>query len=656
MVVVLAITLILAAVAAIRWANRERAAALPTLISGQPGFAAESWVDVSGSATIDDALQAAKSFVPMHAPQPGQLERCVWYRLTIAGPDTDQASTAVLGISHEFLQSADLYPVAAGRPGTALHTGAVVRWQDRAIPGNHPAFPVTLTPRQPNVFYVRVVDAVKQTQYFSLWTDRAGFAHLGRLVSAQSIGYFSLWIGLLAYNGFLYAVLRRTDYQRYLIYLLGVGALSVVASDLTTFFLPWPHWPLRGVLLTALMNFTTFSLIRFSTTFWESAERWPRLDRVLNYVAWGVLALSILTPAWLWARTAEAFEALDFGANIVVLAALPIIGIWLGLRRSPQAWLYVLAFLPTVAGLIYVLHDNVGLPEARTNGMPVLCANALELVFLALALAWRYRRITDEARQVTLEYTTRLEANVALQTRELREANELLARASRDKDRVLAIIGHDLRGPSTMLHTLADSLSDEGHPLPASEAAVLARSIKEACEAQLVLLDNLLEWGRVQTGQRRGPAEPLAVAEMVFVATGTLTHLARTKGVSLTSDIPAGLTVQAAPEGAQTIVRNLVGNALKFTPSGGSITVSAQPVNRMVEIAVRDTGVGMSSHRLAELMDGPVTSSAGTQSEKGAGIGLTLCRDLARASGGELFIHSELGRGTTVRLSLPKKD
>jgi signal transduction histidine kinase len=655
-VVVLAIALLLASGLAIRWANRERLAAEPALISGQPGFKAETWVDSRGDGTFQDALRASAAFVPMRPPRPGKLDPCVWYRLTVDGPDADRPSSAILGVSHEFLQSGDLYTPVPGGGATVQHTGSVVRWQDRAVPGNHPAFNLTLLPRQPNVFYLRIADTLKQPQHFSLWTDPAAFAHLGRLVSTQCIGYFSLWIGLIAYNGFLYAVLRRSDYQRYLIYLLTVGALAFAASDLSTFFLPWPHWPLRGILLTILVNLTTFTLLRFSTVFLETGERWPRLDRVLTRVGFGVLALSLLTPAWLSARTAEPFEALDFAVNIVVLAGLPIVGIWLGLRRTPQAWLYVLAFLPTVLGFIYSLQDNVGLPEARTNGMPWVCSSALELVFLALALAWRYRRITDEALQVTLEYTARLEDNVALRTRELREANELLARANRDKDRVLAIIGHDLRGPATMLHTLADSLADEDNPLPPEDSASLARSIKEACESQLVLLDNLVEWGRVQAGQSRTPAEPLAVAEMVFLATGTLTHLARTKGVSLTSDIPAGLTVHAAPEGAQTIMRNLVGNALKFTPTGGSIIVSAQPVNRMVEIAVRDTGIGMSSHRLAELMAGPVTSSAGTQSEKGAGIGLTLCRDLARASGGELIIHSELGRGTTVRLSLPQKN
>ncbi len=651
----LAIALLLASGLAIRWANRERLAAEPALVSGQPGFTAEAWIDPQGTCTFEDALRAAHQFVPMRSPELGEFAPCVWYRLTIDGPDADQPRAAILGVSHEFLQSGDLYTPVPGGAATVQHTGGVVRWQDRAVPGNHPAFNVTLLPRQPNVFYLRIADTVKQPHHFSLWTDQAAFEHLGRLLSAQYIGYFSLWIGLMAYNGFLYAVLRRSDYQRYLIYLLTVGALAFAASDLSTFFLPWPHWPLRAILITLLVNLTTFTLVRFSTVFWETAERWPRLDRALNRVGLGILALSLLTPAWLSARTAGPFESLDFALNIVALAGLPIVGIWLGLRRTPQAWLYVLAFLPTVLGFIYVLRDNVGLPEARTNGMPVVCANALELVFLALALAWRYRRITDEALQVTLQYTARLEENVALRTRELREANELLARANRDKDRVLAIIGHDLRGPSTMLHTLADSLADEGNPLPPAESAGLARSIKEACEAQLVLLDNLVEWGRMQAGQNHSTAEPLAVAEMVFIATGTLTHLARTKGVSLTSNIPAGLTVHAAPEGAQTIMRNLVGNALKFTPTGGSIIVSAQPVNRMIEIAVQDTGIGMSSHRLAELMAGPVASSAGTQSERGAGIGLTLCRDLARASGGEIIIHSELGRGTTVRLSLPRK-
>jgi len=472
-------------------------------------------------------------------------------------------------------------------------------------------------------------------------------------LTLEYVGYLSLWIGLFAYNGFLYAVLRRADYLRYLLYLLCLGALTLIASDLTALFLPWPHWPLRAIALTVLVNLMTCSLVQFSRTFLETAQRHPRLDRWLAGSAGALLAISLGSPAWLWPQMAATYEALDFGFNILVLAGLPIMGVCLGLRRTPQAWLYVLAFLPSVAGFIYALHDNVGLPDARTNGMPVLTANALELVFLALALAWRYRRITDEAHEATLQYAARLEENVALRTRELRESNEELARTNREKERVLAIIGHDLRGPATMLHTLADALADPFQPLGAVESATLAAGIKEACEAQLVLLDNLLQWGRVQAGGQPMKPELQPVSEVVFIATNTLTHLARTKGVALTSSIPDGLMVSAAPQGAQTIVRNVIGNALKFTPSGGSIAVSARTVDQKVEIEVRDTGIGMSENRLAQLLAGPVNSTPGTQAEKGAGIGLTLCRDLARASGGDLLITSQLGHGTTVLLSLP---
>lgn len=646
------VLLCLAAFLANQWVEKQRSQTQPSLVSGQPGFTLESLPDPSGSLSIDDILARSGTLPFSKALKKGGHVRYVWHRLTISN-ESNSVRRAILGVSYDFVQEAELYQVGADGVAHVQRTGGTVRWSQRAVPGQKRAFAVTLPAGSQTVFYVRINDSLKQPKRFFLWNEERTFDRLNRIYQLQFVGYFALWIGLVAYNGFLYAVLRRRDYLLYLIYVLSMGAVALTASDLSTIFFPWPHWSLRGIVVTVLINIATFNLVRFSRVFLETGARAPGMDRWLRRFGWAVLAASLAAPAWLWPAPAACYVAFDFGLNIIVLTALPIVGFALFLRRAPQAGLFVLTFLPPIAALIMVLRANIGLPDARANGLPLLCANALELVLLALALAWRYRRITDDAERLRSEYTSRLEDDVTRRTQELRESNHSLAQANHDKDRIFGIIGHDLRGPAQSLFSLAQILSTSPDAFSPEESASMAKEIEEACHAQLELLDNLLQWGRIQAGGLQIKPELQAVTDIANAAAGTVAQAARDKGIPLSIEVEPGLGVYADPQAAQAVMRNLIGNALKFTRSGGTVVVTGRRSGDWVELAVRDTGVGMSAERRGELFSRPVKSLEGTRSEKGAGVGLVLCRDLARANGGDLRIESEAGRGTTATLILP---
>jgi len=316
--------------------------------------------------------------------------------------------------------------------------------------------------------------------------------------------------------------------------------------------------------------------------------------------------------------------------------------------------MYVLAFLPLAIALVYMLQSTLGrVPDAHGNIMPALTGSALELILLALALAWRYRLITDEADRLRSEYTSRLEREVAQQTGELRAMNDSLTAANRDKDRVFSILGHDLRGPAQMLSGLSRELAAAPGSITVAERAGLATEIEEACQAQLELLDNLLLWGRTQSGAAPMTAQPASAVDIVEAATGALAQAARRKGLRLVATVDFGLIVLADARAAETILRNLIGNAIKFTAASGSITVRGIKLGSYAEITVSDTGVGIAPEQFDQLLTQPVRSQDGTAAEKGSGVGLTLCRDLARGSGGDLKISSELSKGTTAILTLP---
>ncbi len=222
-----------------------------------------------------------------------------------------------------------------------------------------------------------------------------------------------------------------------------------------------------------------------------------------------------------------------------------------------------------------------------------------------------------------------------------------------ERDRILTIIGHDLRGPANSLKSLVQLLADNAATFTPKELADLSRKIDRACSLQLELLDSLLTWGRAQAGQGWEPTSVMA-SEALEAAWGPLASLAGEKNIGMTDASPAGVNVLVDPPLLQTILRNLLVNAIKFTRPGGRIEVGGRLLKPgMAELHVRDNGVGIAPERLSSLLGGVVESTPGTWSEQGSGLGLRLCRDLARKAGGGIRIESAPDHGTTVFLTLP---
>ena len=167
------------------------------------------------------------------------------------------------------------------------------------------------------------------------------------------------------------------------------------------------------------------------------------------------------------------------------------------------------------------------------------------------------------------------------------------------------------------------------------------------------VLDNLLDWSRSQTGEI--PFEPQLLELEALVAEGleVLAMSAEQKGITLAAEVEAP-AVMADRLMLETVLRNLLNNALKFTPRGGRVTVTARQVTSGVELAVSDTGIGMTREQAERLFrfDGSAVSE-GTEGEHGTGLGLLICREFVNRHGGVLNIESEAGRGSIFRFMLP---
>jgi signal transduction histidine kinase/Tfp pilus assembly protein PilF len=220
------------------------------------------------------------------------------------------------------------------------------------------------------------------------------------------------------------------------------------------------------------------------------------------------------------------------------------------------------------------------------------------------------------------------------------------------KDKVFSIIGHDLRSPFKNLTALLNMMVKGD--ITMDEFRTLSFKISNSLAVTSETLENLLEWSR---SQMKGFSNNQELLDTVKIVSGVLElfgDVSSSKNIEITFDIPDGTTVLADKNQIKLILRNLINNAIKFTPSGGSVTVSAEPDGPVTVIAVSDTGVGLSQEEVSKLLNSNFQVSAiGTNGEMGSGLGLMLCKEMAEQNKGQLIIFSEKGVGSSFILELP---
>lgn len=252
--------------------------------------------------------------------------------------------------------------------------------------------------------------------------------------------------------------------------------------------------------------------------------------------------------------------------------------------------------------------------------------------------------------------------------RELEEKRaKELAELNRAKDKFFSIVAHDLKGPFLPLLGFASLLPEMVDTDPPEAIKASARSIHKSAKNVYTLLENLLEWSRLQMDRSEYEPIRLHLRNAIEYNIGLLKPNAAAKNIRLKNQAPAGLFVQADKNMLDTILRNLLTNAIKFTPQGGEVTISAGPgdlvlrrkdnqLNTMTEfikVIVSDTGLGISEEEQARLfqLDKPHTTR-GTEEEKGTGLGLIICKEMIEKHGGQLRLESQVGQGTTVKFTL----
>lgn len=235
-----------------------------------------------------------------------------------------------------------------------------------------------------------------------------------------------------------------------------------------------------------------------------------------------------------------------------------------------------------------------------------------------------------------------------------KQIEEELRELNASKDKFFSIISHDLRNPVTFIVGFSELLLNDLEALSQEEIKLYVTNIHRSAKNLYDLLENLLQWAELQRGRVDYQPVKVDLRELIETNANLLQGNASEKTIDLSYELDEDCVVYADRYMLNSVIQNLMSNAIKFTHLQGTVKISARRQGKSVEVSIIDTGIGISAEQLASLfqMD-QYQTTLGTAGEKGTGLGLMLVKEFVEKNGGKISVESVLNKGTTFKFSVP---
>ena len=257
-----------------------------------------------------------------------------------------------------------------------------------------------------------------------------------------------------------------------------------------------------------------------------------------------------------------------------------------------------------------------------------------------------------------MKYTIGIDRDITEQKiaeRKLEKYSHELQVLNAGKDKLFSIIAHDLRSPFSSLLGLSYIMVNEFKSLTPEELKDYNNDIYNSLKKQYALLENLLNWSRLETGQMDFDPEKINLFDKTENVISLLSGNAKLKDIVLFNGTYKDIIVSADSNMLHSVLQNLISNSIKFTNKGGLIKIYSEDAgDNFIQITISDNGVGMTSDQAKNLFGLTAASTFGTNNEKGTGLGLMICKDMVERHGGTIYTNSELSKGTRISFTLPK--
>ncbi|MEO9484895.1 MAG: two-component regulator propeller domain-containing protein [Ekhidna sp.] len=274
-------------------------------------------------------------------------------------------------------------------------------------------------------------------------------------------------------------------------------------------------------------------------------------------------------------------------------------------------------------------------------------------VLFAIVLIFRIRTtlLRNQKRLLEIQVEER-SSEVVKQKEELEVKADELRKINEQKNKLFSIIAHDLKTPLNTIESVVPLIDPK--ILDSQNLEKIKQSINEQVSSVSSAMENLLVWAKSQLEGEIIQKSHFSLADVIHQKMTLFMPYAESKKIQLKTSASNKLTVFADENQVRAILRNLIGNALKFTKAGGSVTIHAATDDTEVKVSIADSGIGIAKDKIDGLFNVKMSASVGTGGEKGVGLGLLVVKDFVEKNGGTISVESIVGKGTTFHFNLPK--
>ncbi|GEM_PF-5353085 len=286
------------------------------------------------------------------------------------------------------------------------------------------------------------------------------------------------------------------------------------------------------------------------------------------------------------------------------------------------------------------LKERISMKDQLMNAFIVIIILVVLLVFILLSKRKQQVHLLQMVNQKNEE--------ISSQRDHLDELNQT-------KNKLFSIIAHDLRGPIGNISVLLELLTENGSDFTKEELHENLILLSDSSKATFKLLENLLTWALAQRGELIFDPKPNDLFQLVQLSIDLFATNAQNKKIHILNQLDHDFVFEFDYDMINTVIRNLINNAIKFTEENGQVIVSGTKINNQVEISIQDTGIGMDDKTKRSLFGADLKQNRkdGTIGEKGTGLGLILCKEFIIKHNGRIWVESEIGKGSIFKFSLP---
>lgn len=596
--------------------------------------------DKTGNITINEVStnRFSKQFKlnDKGVPSYGYSKSVYWVRFELSNQSSNEEYT--LEIPYAPHDSITLYEPYGSSKFNAFYGGDLLPFKERIRNHRYVTFDLIIPEKETKTYYVRFESEGSLQLQLLLWTEKA-FTEKSTIEYLLLGLYCGITLAMIIYNLFLFFSLRLRSYLWYVLLIIGVSMTQLTLNGLAYQFI-WPEnpwWNNRSIVF--FLAITNAAGALFVKKFLDVRNFAPILSRSINFLA--IFNFGIIGVLMMQYTVALSLVMIATVLGIIVILTTNVIC----LKRGNTAARFLLLgwFIFLLFALLTAMSDAGLLPVNSFTTNATMAGAVVEMILFSLALADKMKMLQREKENVE---------KLALKNKEL--ALEQMKRMDRMKDEFLANTTHELRTPLYGMIGIAESLRDGIAGEPNSILKDNLSLIINSGQRLSHLLNDLLDYSKLKNKEIHLDRGPVRLQDVASVVMTIIEPLTQNKDIELKNKIPSDFPYAFADENrVQQILYNLIGNAVKFTDSG-SVTITAEKERKKLVVKIIDTGIGMDREDLQNAFNEfEQGSNIKVRQQSGTGLGLNITRDIVRLHGGEIFLTSEPGKGTTVSFTLP---